>query len=321
MAAKTGHLGPTVYRSTDRGRKWKEAAVPPAFPKGAGGDHPLAVDHVFWLTPGHPSEPGAWYAGTSPQGLFVSRDHGDTWASVDGFNLNPMRRTWCGGGQEAPPDGARMHSVLIDPRDRNHLYIGMSGGGFFESIDKGASWNPLNRGCAADFLPDPNAEFGHDPHCVRLHPDNPDRLYMQNHCGIYRLDRPSTQWTRIGDNMPRKVGDIGFPMVLHPRDPATAWVFPMDGTMVWPRTSVGGKPAVYRTRNGGLKWERQDKGMPGKQAWWTVFRQAMTADACNPVGLYFGTTSGEVWASRDEGASWKCIARHLPRIQSVEVAI
>ncbi len=325
-AAKTGHLGPTVFRSTDGGRKWKESARPPAFPKAAetpkAGAAPksLVVDHTFWLTPGHASEPGVWYAGTSPQGLFRSEDNGDTWAGVRGFNEAPMRDQWCAADQEGPPDGARMHSILIDPRDKAHMYLGMSSGGVFESTDQGASWKPLNKGCAADFIPIPDPEFGHDPHCVRLHPLRPDRLYQQNHCGIYRIDRPEDRWTRIGDNMPRKIGDIGFPMTLHPRDPDTCWVFPMDGGTVWPRTSVDGKPAVYLTRNGGRKWTRQDGGLPREQAWWTVFRQAMTADSGDPVGLYFGTTSGEIWASRDEGMSWKRIADHLPRVLSVEAA-
>jgi photosystem II stability/assembly factor-like uncharacterized protein len=155
---------------------------------------------------------------------------------------------------------------------------------------------------------------------VQLHPLAPDVLYQQNHCGIYRIERPGTRWERIGDNMPKEVGDIGFPMTLHPRDPDTAWVFPMDGSQVWPRTSPGGKPAVYLTRDAGKSWRRQDAGLPREQAWLTVRRQAMAADARDPVGLYFGTTAGELWASRDEGERWSCIARHLPQIHAVEVA-
>ncbi len=118
--------------------------------------------------------------------------------------------------------------------------------------------------------------------------------------------------------MPKRVGDIGFPMVVHPHDAETMWVFPMDGATVWPRTSPDGKPAVYMTKNAGNSWLRQDKGFPKAQGWWTVKRQAMTADAHEPVGLYFGTTSGELWGSRTEGASWTCLARHLPEIYSVE---
>ena len=320
VAARAGHLGPTVFRSTDRGRTWKEASRPPAFPKAPAEETGLVVAHVFWLTLGHAKESGVWYAGTSPQGLFRSADGGDTWQGIDGFNANPMRSAWVGGMQEAPPDGATLHSINVDPRDPQHLYIAMSAGGAFESTDGGARWRPLNRGVAADFMPDPDPEYGHDVHCMRLAPSAPDVIYQQNHCGIYRIERPAERWTRIGEKMPQAVGDLGFPMVVHPRDPRTAWVFPMDGTTVWPRTSPGGQPAVYGTRNGGASWQKLAQGLPAKDAWWTVKRQAMCADTRDPVGLYFGTTSGQVWASTDEGKRWRCIARHLPHIYSVEAA-
>ena len=313
-AARTGHLGPTVFRSTDRGRTWKEATQPPAFKPDSG----RTVDHTFWLTPGHASEPGVWYAGTSPQGLFRSADGGATWSGVDGFNAHPQRKAWCGGDQDGTPDGPKLHSILVDPRDPRHLYIGMSSGGVFESTDGGADWRPCNAGVKADFLPQPDPEFGHDPHCVRLSPVAPDRLYQQNHCGIFRLDRPATRWTDIGTGMPKSVGAIGFPMVLHPRDPDTLWVFPMDGSSVWPRVSPGGKPAAYRSVNGGRTWQRQATGLPAAQAWWTVKRQAMTIDQREPPGLYFGTTSGELWGSRDAGRTWRCLVRHLPHIYAVE---
>ncbi|HET8946483.1 MAG TPA: hypothetical protein VFQ07_05835, partial [Candidatus Polarisedimenticolia bacterium] len=323
-SAKTGHLGPTVYRSTDLGRTWTEATRPPAFPKapatasdaaaggagGAGGGDASAgggaagesgggakaraVEANFWLTPGHLSQPDVWWAGTVPHGLFRSHDAGATWDGIDGFNRNPAGVAWDAPGFFPTPDGAITHSVLIDPRDAEHMYVAMSIGGLFETTDGGVHWSPLNQGVAADFLPDPTVPYGHDPHCVALHPKNPDRLYQANHCGIYRLDRPGQAWERIGRNMPADIGDIGFPIVLHPRDPDTAWVFPMDGTTVWPRTSPGGRPAVYRTRDAGATWERQDAGLPRAQGWFTVKRQAMTRDTRDPVGLYFGTTSGEI---------------------------
>ena len=311
-------FGPTLCRSIDFGRTWKEVGKPPAFPKAPEGQKGRAVGHTFWLTPGHASEPGVWYAGTSPQGLFRSEDDGETWSPVSGFNDHPMYGQWTGGEQDGTPDGPKLHSINVDPRDPQHLYVALSSGGVFESIDRGASWTPLNSGVVADFRPDKYPEFGQDAHCVRLHPLAPDILYQQNHCGIYRLERPKRHWVRIGRSMPKQIGDIGFPIVLHPRDPATVWVFPMDGTSVWPRTSPGGKPAAYVSRDSGKTWRRQDAGLPRSQGWFTVKRQAMSADTHESIGVYFGTTSGEVWASRNEGSKWACIARHLPEIYAVE---
>ncbi len=317
-AAKTGHLGPTVFRSTDFGRSWKEAANPPAFSKAPSGVPGRAVDHTFWLTPAHQSEPGVWYAGTSPQGLFRSDDGGVNWAPIVSINEDPQFRKWMGTVQDGTPDGPKLHSILVDPRDPAHLYFAMSGGGVHESVDRGQTWKPLIAGLeVVEGLDSSNLMF-HDPHCVRLCPSNPDRLYQQNHCGIDRIDRPANEWVRVGRNMPKRSGDIGFPMVVHPRNAQSAWVFPMDGSSVWPRTCVGGVPAVYGTRNAGKSWQRAATGLPERGAWWTVKRQAMAADGSNPVGLYFGTTSGELWSSRDEGRQWGCIARHLPEIYAVE---
>ena len=315
-AVSTGHLGPTVFRSDDLGSTWSEAARPPAFPTGERLER--SVDKVFYLAPGHAEEPGVWYAGAVPQGLFRSEDGGDTWDPVPGWNDHPMWETWAEFPYQGTPDGAMLHSINIDPRDKDHLYIGLSGGGVFESTDGGADWHPLNQGIEAEFLPEPDADYGHDPHCLRLHPSMPDRVYQQNHCGIYVIDRPADKWERIGRNMPADVGDIGFPIELHPRDPDTAWVFPMDGSDVWPRTSPGGRPAAYVTHDAGQSWQRQDVGLP-ERGWLTVKRQAMTADANDPVGVYFGTTCGELWVSADEGESWSCAASHLPEIYSVEV--
>ncbi len=319
-AAKTGHLGPTVFRSTDFGKTWKEATRPPAFAKAPAGGQGRTVDHTFWLTPGRAAEPDVWYAGTSPQGLFRSEDGGMTWQAFSSINEDPQFRVWMGTVQDGTPDGPKLHSIILDPRDPAHLYFAMSGGGVHESLDSGSTWSRLLKGLDVVEGFDASQPTFHDPHCIRLCPSNPNRLYQQNHCGIYRLDRPSDEWVRIGRNMPKDVGDIGFPLVVHPRNADKAWVFPMDGTSVWPRTSPDGKPAVYATRDAGASWQRCDAGLPREQAWWTVKRQAMTADAADPVGLYFGTTSGEVWASRDEGRTWRSIASHLPHIYALEIA-
>ena len=318
-ASRQWHLGPTVFRSDDGGETWKEAAQPPKFP--AGEPRGRAVDHVFWLTPGHASEPNVWYCGTSPKGLFRSDDGGRHWEPIAGFNDHPEQAKWVGSDKDETPDGGKLHSIIVDVADPKRLYLAMSGGGIFTSDDRGESWRPLNSGVAMDFAP-PKPDggeypYGHDPHHVIQHPNSPDRFWQQNHCGIYRLDRPSEKWSRVGKAMPPEIGDIGFGIVTHPREPDTAWVFPMDGTGDWPRTSPGGKPAVYMTRDAGASWHRRDEGFPKQQAWWTVKRQAFCNDTRDPVGLYLGTTNGEIWASDDEGASFHCLFRHLPHVFSV----
>jgi hypothetical protein len=318
MAASTGHLGPTIQRSLDGGETWAEAARPPAF----SADDPLgrSVHHTFWLEPGHASEPGVWWAGASPQALFRSADRGDSWESVAGLNEHPKVRDWFPPQDGGTPDGPMVAGIVIDPRDARHMYLATPTAGVLETPDQGATWAPLNENVRCDFLPDPYPEYGQDAHQIAVAPTNPDRIWQQNHCGIYRLDRPGKRWDRIGDNMPREVGDIGFSIVPHPRCDRTAWVFPMDGTEVWPRVSPGGRPAVFRTRDGGASWERQDRGFPAEQAWFTVKRQAMCGDGADPFGLYLGTTGGEVWMSGDEGESFRQIAAHLPEIYSVEAA-
>jgi len=317
---KTGHLGPTVFRSIDRGRTWKEASGPPRFRKAEGDAKGRAVKAVFWLTPGHASRPSEWWAGTIPHGVFKSTDGGVSFEECVGFST--ALATWSqvpGRIDEAPP-GPITHSILVDPRDPRRLVVGLSTGGTFQSRDEGATWTPHNAGVVADFLPEKDPEWGHDPHLIAQHPLLPQRLWQQNHCGIYRVDEPERRWTRIGLAMPKSVGDVGFSIVLHPTHVDTAWVLPMDGTSVWPRTSVGGKPAVYRTTNAGRSWTRSGAGFPRSRAYWTVMRQAFTGDGLAPAGLYLGTTSGSVWASRDEGARFREIARDLPYVQAVTAA-
>ena len=321
-SVRTGHLGPTLMRSADGGKRWSEAARPPAFHKKDDPrrkTQPRVVDHTFFLTPGHASERGTWWAGTSPQGLFFTEDDGQTWTGVDAINESKRMRPWMGTAQDGTPDGPKLHSITLDPRDPKHLLFGMSGGGVHESFDRGATWAARIEGMeVVGGFPSDQPTF-HDPHCIVRSPADPTRLYQQNHCGIYRLDECSPAWVRIGRQMPKSVGDVGFPIVAHPRDRDTAWVFPMDANDVWPRTAVAGKPAAYVTRDGGRRWQRQDQGLPPAQAWWTIKRQAMAADFADPVGLYVGNTGGELWMGAEEGARWRCIARHLPEIYAISV--
>ena len=337
-AVRTGHLGPTVYRSTDDGRTWKEAERPAQFrakeeytDSNLAADDPrrqgLTVDHVFFLAPAHASQPGVWYAGVSPIGLFKSEDDGVTWNGVPGFNDSAILAKWCYNFAPGTPDGPKCHSVQVDPVNPKRMILGLSGGGVFLSEDQGGSWRPVNGGVAMDFAPPKEDgseyEFGHDPHDAVIHPANPRRWYHQNHCGIYRLDWneevKEQRWKRIGNNMPKEIGDIGFPMTCHPKDDRTCWVVPMDGGTVWPRTSVGGKPTVFRTRDAGESWQCLDRGLPPR-AWYTVLRQAMAHNGGTPLELAFGTTSGDVWGSADEGDSWQSLASGLPKIMSVTAA-
>lgn len=337
-AVKTGHLGPTIQRSADGGRTWQESKQPPKFktPEEYMGsklpeDDPRrkgrTVDHVFSIAPGHAKTPGRWYAGTSGIGLFRSDDDGVTWQAVEGFNDKPELRTWSYEFSEMTPDGSKCHSVQVHPSGPDFLVVALSGGGIFVSEDCGGDWRPVNLGVAMDFAPPKEDgseyEYGHDPHDLVVHPAKPSRWYHQNHCGLYRLDwkkgAAPQRWKRMGKKMPKEVGDIGFPMTCHPRDPDMCWVVPMDGGSVWPRTSVGGRPAVYRTDDGGASWKRLDKGLP-ERAWYTVYRQGMAHDGRDPLGLAFGTSSGELWFSDDLGACWRPIARHLPRLWSVTAA-
>ena len=252
MAARTGHLGPTLMRSTDFGATWQEAERPPAFARGDRLERSLRS--VFWLSPGTADEPDVWYAGGSPQGLFRSEDGGETWEPVAGWNDHPEWKTWAEWPEENTPDGSMLHSIIVDPRDPAHIYIGLSGGGVFESTDGGKDWAPLNAGSLASFFPDPEPEFGHDPHCVRLHPLRPDRLYQQNHCGIYRMERPEGRWVRVGDNMPRDVGDIGFPSSSIRATPTrcgcSRWTVPMCGRARVPTAIPRCSSPAMRVRRG-----------------------------------------------------------------------
>ena len=258
MATSTGHLGPTIFRSTDDGETWKESSRPPAFPKvdsKAVFNKGKVVKSIFWLTPGHASEPNVWYAGTVPQGLFITKDGGDTWESFEKFNSYPEAQKWM--DNEGTPAGPILHSINVDPRDKNHICLALSLGGFIETQDGGETWFPLNKGVLADFLPDPYPEYGQCVHNLQMSPVDPDIIYQQGHCGVYRMDRKEGFWVRIGENIPKDIGDMGFPLLLHPRDPSILWVFPMDGSDVWPRTCVDGKPALYKSTNSGKNWFRQ----------------------------------------------------------------
>jgi hypothetical protein len=318
-AAKTGHLGPTIFRSTDLGRTWKEARQPPAFARRRTAWPARSVDHTFWLTPGHASEPGSWYAGTSPQGLFRSEDGGDTWAPLPCVNDDPQYREWMGTVQDGTPDGPKLHSIIVDPRDPAHLYFGMSGGGVHESRDA-AQLDAADRGMevvegfdAATSASTTRIACA----CARPTPTG---------C-TSRTTAASTGSTAPADHLaahrPQDAQARGRHRLPDGRAPARRrhrLGLPDGRHHVWPRTSPDGRPAAYVTRNAGAPGSGWTRACPRAGL---VDREAPGDDGrrAGRPALYLGTTSGELWISRDEGARWStCIARHLPEIYAVEVA-
>lgn len=313
-AVRTPEGRPTVLVSEDGGARWREASRPPAFGAPSDDDPTVwerTVNQVFWLTPGHPSEHLTWFAGTSPKGLFRSDDGGHTWSAVAGLHGAPRFDEWTAPGIDGTPDGPKLHSILVDPRTPDRMLLALTEGRVLETLDGGGTWSELP----------PESEAGADPHALAMNLTNPDVLWMQSHFGVYRADLDAgRRWERVGPTgVDGRYHDAGFPIVVHPADPDMAWVLPMDDTEAWSRTPLGARAEVVRTSDGGRTWQRLREGLPEHPVWWTVKRQCLAVDGFDPIGVVFGTSTGEVWASRDEGESWRCIARGLPHVYSVEI--
>ena len=295
-------FGPAVWRSEDRGQRWTHSSEGLAY---AAGETP--IKSVWSVAPAA----GALYAGVEPAGLFRSADGGKSWQHVEGLRNHPTRPDWQPGGA-----GLILHSLVPHPQDARRLWVGISAAGVFASEDGGASWEPRNRGTRADYNPEGQKypEFGQCVHCLVLAPGNSDRLYQQNHCGMYRSDDGGRQWRSIEAGLP---STFGFPAAAHPHDPDTLFLLPLNGDTAG-RYVPEGKAAVWRTRDGGATWQALRAGLPQENVFFGVLRQAMATDRMDPAGVYFGTSSGMVFASADEGESWRCIAQHLPSVLSVE---
>ncbi len=297
--------GATVHRSSDGGATW-ERAEEIGLPKESG----LTLERTWHLRPGHPSRPHELWLGAAPGALLRSQDGGRTFQAVAGVLFHPTRERWQPGA-----GGMCCHSIQIHPADPDTLVIAISAAGAFRSEDGGHTWAPINRGVVADFLPDPYPEVGHCVHKLLLHPRRPERLWQQNHCGVYRSDDGGETWVRLDENgLPSR---FGFPIVVHPRDPDTAYVIPEEADVN--RVAAGGRLGVYRTRDAGASWQLVADGLPCP-AWTGVLREAAASDELEPAGIYFGTQSGSVYVSPDEGDTWIEAARQLPPVLSVEVA-
>jgi photosystem II stability/assembly factor-like uncharacterized protein len=249
-----------------------------------------------------------------PAGLFQSDDGGETWRHVAGLREHPTRPEWNPGGA-----GLILHSIVHDPDDAERLWVAISAAGVFHSADGGKSWEPRNRGTRNDYLPEEQRypEFGQCVHSLVIAPGTSDRLYQQNHCGMYRSRDGGRGWESIEAGLP---SSFGFPAAAHPRDPDTLYLLPLNGDSAG-RYPPDAKAAVWRTRSGGDSWEALRNGLPQQNAFFGVLRQAMATDSLEPAGVYFGTNTGSLFASTDEGDSWTMVAQHLPMILSVETLV
>jgi len=302
------HWGGLLRSSDDFGRNWtnpEEANV--KFPEGTGA----ALQQIWQVIPGRESEPDTLYCGVEPAALFVSRDAGTTWSLSEGLWNHPQRERWVPGG-----GGMCLHTILPDPVDPERMRIAVSTAGMYVTEDGGASWRPSNHGVRADFLPDKHPEFGQCVHKVAQSRQRPDRMFLQNHWGLYRTDDRGENWIDVANGVP---SDFGFTVAIHPRDPDSAWIVPLESDGF--RCTPEGKLRVYRTRDAGAHWEPMTEGLPQKDAYETVLRDAMAVDALDPVGVYFGTRSGKVFGSSDGGERWSELVDGLPPVVAVKTAL
>lgn len=298
--------GSHVYRTEDWGESWEPLPGRPLFPPGAGRE----IAALWHVAPGGTDEPGVVYVGAEPGALFRSADGGESWSWVRALEEHPTRSTW-----QPAKGGLALHSVLVDPRDSRRLYVSLSAGGVYRSDDRGESWRPVNAGVRADFLPEPRPASGQCVHCVRLHPRRPDRLYHQDHCGLYRSDDRGESWEEISAGLP---SDFGYVVGLDPADPDRCWVIPEESSHM--RTVAGRRLRVYETRDAGTSWTARTEGLPQRHAYVTILREALDTDDLDPCGVYFGTSTGHLFAASD-GASYRPVAAFLPKILSVTASV
>ena len=300
--------GKHVYRTEDADHSWQ---VLREIPRHRQDESPASVSMLWSIAPGADAEPDTLYAGIEPPGLFVSRDRGESWSALDAFNQHPTRASW-----SPAKGGLAVHSIQADAHDPARLFVALSAGGVYRSVDAGRSFQPLNVGVRAPYLPAAAPVSGQCVHRVLLHPRDPQRLYQQSHCGTYRSDDGGGHWQEITDGLP---SDFGYALASDPADPDSVLVIPERNSQF--RATVDGRIRVYRSRDAGRHWTALEDGLPQANAWVTILRDGLASDGLDPCGFYFGTSSGHLFASADGGDHWRLACGFLPGILSVSAQV
>jgi photosystem II stability/assembly factor-like uncharacterized protein len=307
--------GQVVQRSSDGGRTWEPVGNNLAYEGETGTHkwydgtpHPWSFKRVWHFEPS-PDDPDTVFAGVEDAGLFRSTDGGQSWRELSALRTHSTAADWQPGA-----GGLCLHTIIIDPSDVRRMYVAISAAGAFRTEDGGETWHLATAGLRSEFLPEPEAQVGHCVHNLAMHPSRPDTLFMQKHWDVCRSDDAGDHWTEVSGNLP---SDFGFPISVHAHEPETVYVVPIlsDAEHYPP----DGRLRVGRSRTGGNEWELLTNGLPQKDCYVNVLRDAMAVDTLDSCGIYFGTTGGQVYASPDSGDSWRPIVEHLPAVVSVEV--
>ncbi|MGD9765123.1 MAG: WD40/YVTN/BNR-like repeat-containing protein [Candidatus Binatia bacterium] len=308
-------FGQLIQRSNDGGKTWEPVGNQFVY-DGETGTHqwydgtarPWAFTRVWHLEPTR-TDPDTVYAGVEDAALFRSTDGGQTWQELRGLRGHGSGPSWQPGA-----GGMCLHTILLDPSDPQRMFIAISAAGAFRTDDGGHTWRPINQGLRSEYIPDPNAEVGHCVHRIAMHPSRPGVLFMQKHWDVMRSDDAGASWQEVSGNLPT---DFGFTIGVHAHEPETIYVVPIKSDSE--HFPLEGKLRVYRSRSGGHEWEPLTNGLPQRDCYVNVLRDAMAVDTLDECGVYFGTTGGQVYASADAGDSWRPIVRDLPPVLSVEV--
>ncbi len=311
----SGWFGQMIQRSNDGGQTWEPVdnrfvydGVPGTHQWYDGTPHPWEFKRVWHLEPSL-SDPDTVYAGVEDAAIFKTTDGGKSWAELSGLRQHGSGSQWAPGA-----GGLGLHTIIIDPSNEQRLFIAISAAGAFRTDDGGTTWLPINQGLHSEHIPDPAAEIGHCVHRIAMHPSRPNTLFMQKHWDIMRTDNAGDSWHEVSGNLPT---DFGFPIQVHAHEPDTIYVVPITSDSL--HYPPEGKLRVYRSRTGGNEWEALGNGLPEKDCYVNVLRDAMAADKLDKCGIYFGTTGGQIYASSDEGDNWTAIASNLPGVLSIEV--